>query len=388
MKNIFPYSRQSVDKQDIKEVVKTLKSSTIARGSKISEFEKKISKFVGAKYSVAVNSATSGLHISCLALDIKKGDLVWTVPNTFVASANAALYCGAKIDFVDIDYLTGNIDVNLLEKKLKNSKKKPNVVIPVHFAGQPSDQERIFKLSKKYGFKVIEDASHSLGAKRYNNKVGNCKFSDLTVFSFHPVKIITTGEGGIVTTNDKKLFEKLNIYRNHGVTKNLNMMKVKNKSKWYYEQLFLGYNYWISDINASLGISQLKKVKKFVFKRNSIAKIYDHHLKNLPILLPNIDKNNLSSFHLYVIKLTEKNKKKYDKIFKSLLLENINVNLHYLPVHLHPYYKKLGFKKGDFPNSELHASTAISIPIYFDLKKKNQIIIIKKIKRIIKKYVF
>ena len=388
MKNIFPYSRQSVDKQDIKEVVKTLKSNMIARGSKILEFEKKISKFVGAKYSVAVNSATSGLHISCLALNLKKGDLVWTVPNTFVASANAALYCGAKIDFVDIDYLTGNIDVSLLEKKLKKTKQKPNVVIPVHFAGQPTYQERIFKLSKKYGFKVIEDASHSLGAKRYNNKVGNCKFSDLTVFSFHPVKIITTGEGGIVTTNDKKLYEKLNIYRNHGVTKNLNMMKVKNKSKWYYEQIFLGYNYWISDINASLGISQLKKVSKFVFKRNLIAKIYNYHLKNLPILLPNIDKNNLSSFHLYVIKLKEKNKKKYNKIFKSLLSKNINVNLHYLPVHLHPYYKKFGFKKGDFPNSELHASTAISIPIYFDLKKKNQIMIIKKIKRIIKKYVF
>ena len=349
MKNIFPYSRQSVDNKDIQEVIKTLKSDIIARGAKISEFERKLSKFVGAKYAVAVNSATAGLHISCLALGVKKGDLVWTVPNTFAATANAALYCGAKIDFVDIEYSTGNIDVNLLEDKLKNSKQKPRVLIPVHFAGQLTEQERILKLSKKYGFKIIEDASHSLGAKRKNNLVGNCKFSQLTVFSFHPVKIITTGEGGMVTTNDKKLFSLLKIFRNHGVSRDLSIMKSKNNSKWYYEQLFLGYNYWTSDINATLGISQLNRVSRFVKKRNLIAKTYNKFLKGLPIELPKVKKNNLSSHHLYIIKLKENLKKHYNKIFKSLLANKINVNLHYLPVHLHPFYKQKDSKR-EFSN--------------------------------------
>ena len=223
MKKKHPYSRQYLDKQDIDSVIKILKSDVIARGKKIEEFEKKICKFVGAKYAVAVNSATSGLHIACLALGIKKNDLIWTTPNTFVASANAGLYCGANIDFVDIEWKTGNIDTTKLEKKLKYAKKKPTAIIPVHFSGQPTDQERIYKLSKKYNFKIIEDASHSLGAKRNNVKVGNCKWSNITVFSFHPVKIITTGEGGIATTNDKKLFEKLKIFRNHGITIYMNM---------------------------------------------------------------------------------------------------------------------------------------------------------------------
>jgi len=383
MKKKHPYSRQYLDKQDIDNVIKTLKSDVIARGKKIEEFEKKICKFVGVKYAVAVNSATSGLHIACLALGIKKNDLIWTVPNTFVASANAGLYCGANIDFVDIEWKTGNIDITKLEKKLKYAKKKPTAIIPVHFSGQPTDQEKIYKLSKQYNFKIIEDASHSLGAKRNNVKVGNCKWSNITVFSFHPVKIITTGEGGMVTTNDKKLFEKLKIFRNHGITKNLKIMKNKNNSKWYYEQLYLGYNYWISDINASLGISQLKKINKFIKKRNEIAKIYNYNLKNTPIYLPKIKKGNLSSFHLYVIKLKNFNIKYYNRIFKNLIKNNIDINLHYLPVHLHPYFKSKGFKKGNFPISENHAKSAISLPIYYDLKKSDQMKIIKNIKKII-----
>ena len=249
MKRKYPYSRQYLDNKDISSVIKTLKSDVITRGNKVIEFENKVSKFCKAKYAVAVNSATSALHISCLALGVKKDDLVWTVPNTFAATANAAMYCGAKVDFVDIEWETGNMDLNKLENKLKNSNKKPKIIIPVHFSGQPTDQEKIFKLSRKYKFKILEDASHSIGARRNDNKVGNCKWSDITIFSFHPVKIITTGEGGMALSNNKKLFEKLKLFRNHGVTREPILMKKKNNSKWYYEQIELGYNYWISDIN-------------------------------------------------------------------------------------------------------------------------------------------
>ncbi len=383
MKKKYPYSRQYLDSKDIRTVIKTLKSDVITRGNKVIEFENKVSKFCKAKYAVAVNSATSALHISCLALGVKKDDLVWTVPNTFAASANAALYCGAKIDFVDIEWETGNMDLNKLENKLKNSNKKPKIIIPVHFSGQPTDQEKIFKLSRKYNFKILEDASHSIGARRNDNKVGNCKWSDITIFSFHPVKIITTGEGGMALSNNKRLFEKLKLYRNHGVTRDPTLMKKKNISKWYYEQIELGYNYWISDVNASLGISQLEKINKFIKKRNEIAKMYNRSLQNLPIYLPKIKKGNLSTFHLYVIKLKNSNTKYYNNIFSKLLKKGIDVNLHYLPVHLHPYYKKLGFKSGDFPISEKHAKSAISLPIYFDLNKKQLSHIIKTLKKII-----
>ncbi len=385
MKRKYPYSRQYLDNKDISSVIKTLKSDVITRGNKVIEFENKVSKFCKAKYAVAVNSATSALHISCLALGVKKDDLVWTVPNTFAATANAAMYCGAKVDFVDIEWETGNMDLNKLENKLKNSNKKPKIIIPVHFSGQPTDQEKIFKLSRKYKFKILEDASHSIGARRNDNKVGNCKWSDITIFSFHPVKIITTGEGGMALSNNKKLFEKLKLFRNHGVTREPILMKKKNNSKWYYEQIELGYNYWISDINACLGISQLKKINKFIKKRNEIAKIYNHNLQNLPIYLPKIKKGNLSTFHLYVIKLKNNNVKYYNNIFSKLLKKGIDVNLHYLPVHLHPYYKKLGFKSGDYPVSEKHAKSAISLPIYFDLNKKQLSHIIKTLKNIIYK---
>ena len=383
MKRKYPYSRQYLDNKDISTVIKTLKSDVITRGKKVIEFENKVSKFCKAKYAVAVNSATSALHISCLALGLKKDDLVWTVPNTFAASANAALYCGAKIDFVDIEWETGNIDLNKLENKLKNSNNKPKIIIPVHFSGQPTDQEKIFRLSRKYKFKILEDASHSIGARRNNNKVGNCRWSDITIFSFHPVKIITTGEGGMALSNNKKLYEKLKLFRNHGVTRDPSLMKKKINSKWYYEQIDLGYNYWISDINASLGVTQLKKINKFVKKRNDIAKKYNRSLQNLPIHLPKIKKGNLSTYHLYVIKLKNSNVKHYNDIFRKLLKKGIDVNLHYLPVHLHPYYKKLGFKSGDYPVAEKHAKSAISLPIYFGLKKEELSYIINTVKKII-----
>lgn len=387
-KFLLPYSRQSISTDDINSVIKTLKSEILSRGSQIEKFEKNLKKYVGSKYALTTTSATSSLHLSCLAIGLKERDLVWTVPNTFVATANCILYCNSKIDFVDIDYNTGNIDVEKLKDKLANSIQKPKAIITVDFAGQPTDQEQIYKLSKKYRFYVIEDASHALGAKRKNELVGSCKWSDLTIFSFHPVKTITTGEGGAITTNNKKIYDKIKILRNHGITKDLKKMKIKNNQKWYYEQIDLGYNYWMSDLNACLGISQLKKVEKFVQKRNKIAKFYFSELKDLPIILPEIKKVNRSSFHLFVIKILKKNKNKYKEIFNELLKKGLGVNLHYLAVHLQPYYKRLGFKKGSFPKSELHAETAISIPIYYDLSLADLKKIVRIIKSVIKKYVF
>ena len=280
---------------------------------------KKISRYVGSKYAVAVSSASAGLHISCLALNLGKNDILWTVPNTFIASASCGLHCGAKVDFVDIDKKTKNISIEKLIEKLEISKKNllPKILVPVHFAGQPTLQEKIFDLSKKYNFKIIEDASHSLGSIRLKNKVGNCKWSNLTVFSFHPVKPITTAEGGIITTNDKKYYEDLKVLRNHGILRDPRKLKIK--SHWYYEQIKLGFNYRMNEIQAALGISQLKKLNLFNNFRNKAANFYLKHLKDLPIDLPTIDKANSSSYHLFVINFDEtKIKQTYNNIFKKL----------------------------------------------------------------------
>ena len=383
---MIPYSKQSISYDDIKEVTKVLKSKFLTQGNILDKFEKKISKYVGSKYAVAVSSASAGLHISCLVLNLKKNDILWTVPNTFIASASCGLHCGAKIDFVDIDKKTKNISIEKLVEKLKMSKKKnllPKILIPVHFAGQPTLQEKIYNLSKKYNFKIIEDASHSLGSKRLKNKVGNCKWSDLTVFSFHPVKPITTAEGGIITTNTKKYYEDLKILRNHGILRD--QRKLKIKSHWYYEQVKLGFNYRMNEIQAALGISQLKKLNLFNDFRNKAAAFYLKNLKDLPINLPKIDKDNLSSFHLFVINFDEtKVKQTYDSIFRKLREKKIGVNLHYLPVHLHPIFKKFGFRKGDFPVSEEHSRTAFSIPLYYKITKKEQLKVISVLKNIFK----
>jgi len=381
---MIPYSRQSIFKEDIREVTKVLKSKILTQGNILDKFEKKISKYVGSKYAVAVSSASAGLHISCVALNLKKNDILWTVPNTFVASASCGLHCGAKIDFVDIDERSHNISIEKLEEKLKNSKKTnelPKILVPVHFAGQPTLQEKIYSLSKKYKFKIIEDASHSLGSKRFNYKVGNCKWSNIAVFSFHPVKPITTAEGGVITTNNKKHYEDLKILRNHGILRDYKKLKIK--SHWYYEQVKLGFNYRMNEIQAALGISQLKKLKKFNNFRNKAAKYYFKNLKNLPLKLPQIDKNNFCSFHLFVINFDENRvKKKYDLIYKELIKKKIGINLHYLPVHLHPVFRKFGFKKGDFPISEKHSRTAISIPLFYKISKGQQFKVIKVLKNI------
>jgi len=381
----FPYSRQEINKGDIKSVVNILKSNYLTQGPTVKKFEKEICKKIGAKYAVAVNSATSALHISCLSLNLKKNDRIWTVPTTFVATANCGLYCEAKIDFVDIDPRTFNIDVDKLEKKLINSKIKPKILVTVHLAGQPPDQERIKKLSKKYKFFILEDASHALGASRKKQKVGNCKWSDIAVFSFHPVKIITTGEGGIAVTNNKKIYEKLEILRSHGITRKKLKLKKKNLGFWYYEQQALGFNYRMSDISAALGISQLKRMSFFVKKRNQIAKRYYKLLSNLPVVLPKINKYNISSFHLFIV-LIDFNKvsKSYNKIFTNLRKKGIFINLHYLPIHLQPYYRKFGFKNGDYPVAEKYSKSAISLPIYPSLKLVDQ----KKIVSILKKTLY
>ena len=384
---MIPYSRQTLDKKDQNAVLKTLKSSFLTQGPLINKFEKQISKTVGAKFAAVVNSATSALHVSCMALGFQKNDILWTTPNTFVASSNCALHLGGKVDFVDIDYDSGNMCVEKLEQKLFYSKKKnllPKILVPVHFSGNPTEQDYIHKLSKKYKFKIIEDASHSLGAKYKNEKVGSCKWSDITVFSFHPVKIITTFEGGAALTNSIKVYKNLKLFSNHGITKNFKDFSFKNKGDWYYEQKLLGLNYRMSDVAASMGLSQIKKLNKFVKLRNLIAKKYEKLLDEEYLILPKIKKNVQSSFHLYVIKVKNKYLSTHKKLFNYLRKNRVNVNLHYIPVHLHPYYRKMGFKTGDFLNSEKHAKSAISIPIYPKLKEKNLL----KISNLINKFFY
>ena len=388
MKN-FKYSTQTISKKDIISVNKILKSEFLTQGPKTPEFENKIKILVGSKYVLATNSASSALLLACKALPLKSGDLFWTAPNSFVATANCGVLCGLKIDFLDIDPDTWNISIEKLEKKLKIAKKKkrlPKLIIIVHLGGLPVNPIKLNNLSKKYKFKIIEDASHSLGGKYYSKNVGCSKWSDITIFSFHPVKIITTGEGGCCTTNKKKYYEKLKALRNNGIIKERKNFKFKNLGPWYYEQHSLGYNFRMNDIQSALGISQLKNLNIFVKKRNKIAKFYCNQLKNLPIKFQKIEKNFYSTYHLFIIKLDVKYKYLHKKFFNYLRSKNMYVNLHYLPIHLQPFYRKFGFKKNQFPVAEEYSETAISIPIYPNLKKKEQIKIINYIKLFFNKY--
>lgn len=382
--NIIPYSRPSISSLDIKRVVSVLKSKMLTQGKFVPIFEKLICKYVNAKYAVAVNSATSALHLSCLSLNLKKNDIVWTSDITFVSTANSALLSGAKIDLLDIDLQTNNIDLEKLEMKLKLTKNKllPKVIIPVHMAGMPCDMLKLNKLSKKYKFKIIEDASHALGSSYKNFKVGSCKHSELTVFSFHPVKNITTGEGGIVTTNSKVLYNKIKLLRTHGITyEKKKFRKIKNSLPGYYQQINLGFNYRMSDIAAILGISQLKRLKIFLKKRNKIARLYNKHLKNLPLILPLINNKFFSAFHLYIIKINAKSYQKIrNKLFYKFIKYKFKVNIHYIPVHTHPYFKNFKFEKNKFTESNKYYKSALSIPIFPDLNQRNQKKIIKIIK--------
>lgn len=381
----IPYNKQFIDKSDIKSVLKVLKSNLITQGPNVEKFEKAISKKVNSRYAVASNSATSSLHLACMAIGLKKGDWLWTSPNSFVASSNCGLLCGAKIDFIDINPSTYNLDVDCLEKKLvkaKKSKKLPKVVVPVHFAGLPCEMKKIFELSKKYKFKIIEDASHALGAKYNSEDIGNCKYSDIAVFSFHPIKMITTIEGGVATTNNQKYADQMSKLRTHGIVKEKFKMKRKKEGNWYYEQNDLGLNYRMNDVQAALGLSQLKKLNKFLKKRREIAKLYIKKLKNSPV---NFQLENLklkSSYHLFVIEI-QKGKKLKKKIFDILRRNNILVNVHYIPIHLQPYYmKNFGFKKGQFKLAENYYDRAISLPIYYSLSNSR----VQSIINLIKKY--
>jgi len=385
---MIPYGRQSIGNLDIKNLNKVLKSNWLTQGPLVEKFEKEICKFVGAKYAVATNSASSALHISCLALGLKSNQYFWTVPNSFVASANCGLHCGAMVDFVDIDENTWNLSPQILKYKLdkiKNKKKIPKILIPVHFSGQSTEQKEIKALSKKYNFKILEDASHSLGGSYRGEKIGSCKWSDVTVFSFHPVKTITTAEGGMAVTNDKKTYKELLRLRNNGITKNLYDFKKKNKSVWYYEQQSLGFNYRMNELEASLGLTQLKRIKKFIKKRNLISKKYMQLLKNLPLQLPLIRKYNYSTFHLFVVRFKSKLIKNYsyDKFFNQIRKQGIGINLHYLPIHLQPYFRNLGFKKNYCKNAEGYSNEAISLPIFNDLKLKDQKKVVNVIKNLI-----
>lgn len=384
---MLPYSRQNVTSEDIKEVNKVLRSNFLTQGPTVSIFEKKITEFVSAKYGVATNSATSALHIACLALGLSKKDYLWTTAISFVASANCGLYCNAKVKFIDIDTNTFNISIKELEKNLvkaKKNKKLPKIIVPVHLAGNPVDQEKIFKLSKKYGFKIIEDASHALGAFRNNEPVGSCKWAHITVFSFHPVKIITTGEGGIAVTNNKSLSRKMKMFSEHGITKVSSEFKNKMPGYWYYEQQELGYNYRMSDIHAALGISQLKRLTEDNKKRNKIAKKYIEDLKSLPIKFQNIPKENVSSYHLLIIWINDGAKNnKHKKLFQALRDNNILVNIHYIPIYKHPYHSKK-INKNNFPISEEYYKSAISIPLFPQLKSFQQKKVIKIIKNAFK----
>jgi len=366
-----PYSRQSINKKDIKSVSSVLKSNFLTTGPKIEEFEKKIISTFSPKFSVAVNSATSALHIACMALNLKKNDYLWTSPISFVASSNCGLYCDANIDFVDIDSNTFNISVEKLEKKLKRTSKKklPKIIVLVHLSGHPVNLKEVKKLSLKYKFKIIEDASHAAGSFYAGSRIGDCKYSDICIFSFHPVKTITTAEGGAILTNSKKIFKKAFLLRSHGIDKNIK----KNTNPWFYDQKFLGYNYRMNDIQAALGISQLSRLDTFIKKRNEIASIYRKYLNSDKIKFQNLLPESKSSMHLFIIRINSILRK---KIYNNLKKKGIGTNLHYIPIYRHSFYKKLNFKKSDFQNSERYYKEAMSLPLYYDLKKNTQMEII------------
>lgn len=386
---MIPYGKQDIDQQDIDSVISVLTSDFLTQGPIVPEFEKSISSYCSAKFSVALNSATSALHLACLALNVSKGDVVWTSPNTFVASANCALYCNATIDFVDIDPKTYNLCPNKLEDKLERTIKKggklPKVVIPVHFAGQSCDMKSIGYLKEKYGFSIIEDASHAIGGKYLNNPIGGCQFSDITVFSFHPVKIITTAEGGVAATNNYDLYKKIELLRSHGITRDPHNMTHAAHGEWYYQQIELGFNYRMTELQAALGVSQMQKLDKFVSLRHQIAMKYDRDLQELPITLPFQSPDCYSSYHLYPIRLNlSRLSLTHPEIFKELRRNGLGVNLHYIPVHTQPYYQKFGFKIGDFPNAESYYNEVISIPIFSALTETDRLNVVDILRRVIK----
>jgi len=374
---MIPYGRQDISQADIDAVVEVLRSDFLTQGPTLPRFEQAVAEYCGVQHSVAVNSATSALHIACLALELGPGDWLWTSPNTFIASANAALYCAAKVDFVDIDPRTYNISVECLKKKLEQAEidgRLPKVVMPVHFAGQPCDMPAIYELSQQYGFKIIEDASHAIGSSYNNIKVGSCFHSHITVFSFHPVKIITTGEGGMAMSNDTDLANRMRHLRTHGITNEKTLMQPRPDNEiWNYQQIELGFNYRMTDIQAALGFSQMQRLDALVSRRHEIAERYDAELKSLLIKTPYQASGAYSSYHLYPIRVSEAESEKTQRHVYDFLWQNgVAANLHYIPVHRQPHYEKLGFKAGDFPEAEQFHREVISVPIFSSLSEPDQ----------------
>jgi UDP-4-amino-4,6-dideoxy-N-acetyl-beta-L-altrosamine transaminase len=383
----IPYGRQSIDSADIASVVSSLGDEFLTQGPRVELFEDALKSNFKASFSVAVNSATSALHLACMALDVQKGDLVWTSAITFVASANCARYCDADVDFVDIDPKTYNMSPQELEKKLEIASQRgrlPKVVIPVHLTGQPCDMEAISELSKKFGFSIVEDASHATGADYRQQIIGSSEYSDITVFSFHPVKIITTGEGGAALTNSPYLAKRMRQLRSHGITREASQFSLDAQASFYYEQQELGYNYRMTDFQAALGLSQLSKLSGFLERRREIASIYDRRLADLRVTLPFQSSETKSSWHLYVIRVGDANDPKIrNSIFEKLREEDIGVNLHYIPVYRHPYYSKLGYKTDDYPEAEAYYAQAISIPIHPELTSSQQNYVIDKLSELL-----
>lgn len=374
---MIPYGRQDISQADIDAVIETLQSDFLTQGPAVERFETALTDYCGAAFAVAVNSATSALHIACLALELGPGDLLWTSPITFVASANCALYCGADVDFVDIDPATFNMCPRALETKLETAQaagRLPKVIVPVHMTGQSCDMAAIAALARKYGVRVIEDASHAIGGHYLGAPVGNCAHSDITVFSFHPVKIVTTAEGGAAMTNDVRLAERLRLFRSHGITRDPRLMTHAPDGPWYYQQVELGYNYRITDLQAALGVSQMARVDDYVARRHAIADRYDALLAGLPVLTPLRHPDGRSALHLYVIRLAPEALARPGRraVFEGLRARGVGVNLHYIPVHTQPYYSKFGFAQGDFPAAEAYYASAISLPMFPTLSEDDQ----------------
>lgn len=373
---MIPYGKQDISQADIDAVLEVLQSDFLTQGPKVPEFEAKVANHVGAKHALAVNSATSALHIACLALGLGEGDWLWTTPITFVASANCGLYCGAKVDFVDIDPQTYNLCPNKLAEKLERAKQEnrlPKVLVAVHLCGQSCDMQAIHKLSQQYGFRIIEDASHAIGGKYRGEFIGNSRYSDITVFSFHPVKIVTTAEGGMALTNSDELASGMNLLRSHGVTRDQSLMTHEPDGPWYYQQVDLGFNYRMTELQGAMGVSQMDRLDAFVARRHELAKRYDELLADLPVTTPWQHPDSYSGLHLYVIRLQLDNlSKNHRQVFESLREQGIGVNLHYIPVHTQPYYQAMGFAAEDFPEAMAYYREAISLPMFQGLRDEQQ----------------
>ncbi|THB71116.1 MAG: UDP-4-amino-4,6-dideoxy-N-acetyl-beta-L-altrosamine transaminase [Gammaproteobacteria bacterium] len=384
---MIPYGRQEITQDDINAVIEVLNSDFLTQGPALPAFENAVAKYCSASFAVTANSATSALHLACLALGIGKNDYVWTSPITFVASANAALYCGAHVDFIDINPITYNICVKQLEKKLTLAQKEnklPKAVIPVHLCGQSCEMDQIHALSKRFGFKIIEDASHAIGGKYKNDPIGSCKYSDISIFSFHPVKIVTTAEGGMALTNNSDYANKMKLLRSHGITRNPDQMTHQPHGPWYYQQIDLGFNYRMTDIQAALGLSQLNRLDDYVRRRNELATRYDQILQSMPVIVPFQSPDNYSARHLYVIRLKlDQIQRTHLQVFEALREKGIGVNVHYIPVHTQPYYAQLEYQFNDCPEAERYYSEAISLPLYPTMSEKQQDLVAKALKETI-----